>query len=163
MAEKAINLIFSKLARKKQPSISSQTPIFGGDFSTMEQLLAQLGKQWGNGLAEEARYAMARNYGTEWQRVLSYGEPDVSMLATIGSSTVLGAEVVHAVREEMAMTLSDAVFRRTDLGTVGGIDREQIDTCGRIMARELGWEDKRLKEEIEQVETHIARCGFICN
>ena len=35
------------------------------------------------------------------------------------NGSVLGAEVVHAVRHEMAVKLMDVLRRRTDLGKVG--------------------------------------------
>jgi glycerol-3-phosphate dehydrogenase len=49
----------------------------------------------------------------------------------------------HAVRDEMAVTLADAVLRRLDLGTAGPPPAPELDTVGRVMAAELGWDDER--------------------
>ena len=161
MAEQAIDLIFRKLDQQKHLSVSCYTRIFGGNFDSIDQLLSTLRTTQNSSITEEICYALARNYGSEYQRVLNYGETDKSLLQPIGLSSVIGAEVVHAVREEMAMKLSDVVFRRTDLGTNRVIDAKQIARCGILMAQELGWDDKRLSEEIALVEAHINRRGYI--
>ena len=49
----------------------------------------------------------------------------------------------RAVRDEMAVTLADAVLRRLDLGTAGPPPPRQLDTVARVMAAELGWDDQR--------------------
>jgi glycerol-3-phosphate dehydrogenase len=54
-----------------------------------------------------------------------------------------------AVRDEMAWTLADAVLRRLDLGTAGPPSPADLDAVGRVMARELGWSERRLNEERE--------------
>lgn len=161
MAEKAIDLIFSKLDNRKQPSVSSWAPIFGGNFNSIDQLLLELKKAKRNSITEETCYALARNYGNEYQRVLDYGKADETLLQPIGQSSVIGAEIIHAVREEMAMSLSDVIFRRTDLGTLGAITRNEIAYCGQLMAQELRWDEKQLGEEIAFVEAHMKRRGFI--
>ncbi|HZW37247.1 MAG TPA: glycerol-3-phosphate dehydrogenase C-terminal domain-containing protein, partial [Candidatus Deferrimicrobiaceae bacterium] len=70
----------------------------------------------------------------------------------VGNSTVLKAEVVHAVREEMAAALGDVVFRRTDLGTGGYPGEEALRACAGLMASELGWDGNRVRGEIEEVK-----------
>jgi glycerol-3-phosphate dehydrogenase len=65
---------------------------------------------------------------------------------------VLRTELIHGIREEMAQTLGDLVFRRTDLGTAGYPGRESLDECARIAAGELGWDAQRISRELETVE-----------
>jgi glycerol-3-phosphate dehydrogenase len=67
----------------------------------------------------------------------------------LGNSTVLKAEVVHAVREEMAERIGDVVFRRTDFGTGGHPGEEALQECARMMASLLGWDGNRIREEID--------------
>jgi glycerol-3-phosphate dehydrogenase len=73
----------------------------------------------------------------------------------LGNSTVLKAEVVHAVREEMAEKIGDVVFRRTDFGTGGHPGEEALQECGRLMASELGWDEDRVREEIREVKNEF--------
>jgi glycerol-3-phosphate dehydrogenase len=68
---------------------------------------------------------------------------------------VLG-QVVHAVREEMAMRLSDAVRRRTPLYLSTALDRSVLASCAATMARELRWSRRDVAAEIEATEAEIA-------
>src|SRR5215471_3659362 len=72
---------------------------------------------------------------TEWRMPLVPGQPTV------------GAEVVHAIRHEMAMTLADIVIRRTELGAMGAPDDDIVAACARIAAEELGWDADRRDRE----------------
>jgi glycerol-3-phosphate dehydrogenase len=53
----------------------------------------------------------------------------------------------HAVREEMAWHLTDAVLRRLDLGTRGRPDAAEVARVARTMAEELGWDAARREQE----------------
>ncbi|HSD25816.1 MAG TPA: FAD-dependent oxidoreductase [Vicinamibacteria bacterium] len=55
----------------------------------------------------------------------------------------LEAAARRAVRDEMAVTLADAVLRRLDLGTGGPPPPRELDAVARVMAAELGWDDAR--------------------
>ena len=55
----------------------------------------------------------------------------------------LEARTVEVVREEMAVTLSDAVLRRLDLGTAGPPPEAELETVARTMATHLGWDSAR--------------------
>ena len=52
-----------------------------------------------------------------------------------------------AVREEMALTLADAVLRRLDLGTSGPPPAGDLDVVARVLAAELGWSAERDQAE----------------
>jgi glycerol-3-phosphate dehydrogenase len=65
-----------------------------------------------------------------------------------GSQEVIRAEVIHAVREEMALHLPDILLRRTDLGTLGDPGDDAIRECATILATELNWTPDRTEREI---------------
>jgi glycerol-3-phosphate dehydrogenase len=60
-------------------------------------------------------------------------------------------EIVRAVREEMAVTLTDIVFRRTALGAAPGPDRAAVEAAARMAGSELGWDSLRQEAEIDAV------------
>jgi glycerol-3-phosphate dehydrogenase len=60
-------------------------------------------------------------------------------------------EIVRAVREEMAVTLTDIVFRRTGLGSVPGPDRAAVESAARMAGSELGWDSLRQEAEVDAV------------
>jgi glycerol-3-phosphate dehydrogenase len=51
------------------------------------------------------------------------------------------------VTEEMAATLSDVVFRRTELGDPPGPAEEGVRLAARVMGDALGWDERRRAEE----------------
>ena len=59
----------------------------------------------------------------------------------------LAARARAAARDEMAVTLADAVLRRLDLGTVGPAAPEDVDVVEGAMAEELGWSPERSAAE----------------
>lgn len=55
--------------------------------------------------------------------------------------SVLAAEVVFAIREEMALTLADVVHRRLMIGLSATQGRELYDVVANIAAAEFGWDE----------------------
>jgi glycerol-3-phosphate dehydrogenase len=62
-----------------------------------------------------------------------------------------------AVREEMALTLADAVLRRLDLGTSGPPPGGDLDVVARVLAAELGWSAPRVQAERSGLAAALAR------
>ena len=69
---------------------------------------------------------------------------------------MIGAELVLAVRKEMAMTLADAVIRRTPLGALGYPGDAAVTRAAAIVGLESGWSEARLEEEIAAVKRFYA-------
>jgi glycerol-3-phosphate dehydrogenase len=64
-----------------------------------------------------------------------------------GAPASLEQRVRRAVVEEMAATLSDVVYRRTELGDPPGPDLEGVRHAARLVGDALGWDDRRRAEE----------------
>jgi glycerol-3-phosphate dehydrogenase len=101
--------------------------------------------------------ALLHNHGSQYKEVLRYINEDLEWAETVGSSTVIKAQVVHAVREEMAQKLGDVVFRRTDLGTGEYPGAAALRTCATLMGLELGWDESRIRHELNEVERVFPR------
>jgi glycerol-3-phosphate dehydrogenase len=96
------------------------------------------------------------NYGLAIDKVMSIVLADEVMAQRLADDRdVIKAEVVHAARHEMVVSLSDFVFRRTGFGTLGNPGRDALVQCGALLAQELSWDDQRTNKEIEQVQ-----CSF---
>ena len=54
-----------------------------------------------------------------------------------------------AVRDEMALTLADAVLRRLDLGTGGPPTEADLERVVRVMSAELGWDAAQARSQRE--------------
>jgi glycerol-3-phosphate dehydrogenase len=88
-------------------------------------------------------------YGSRLPDMLAEANNKPELRATIGGAGDIGAQIVFAIREEMAVRLSDVVMRRTCMGQVGAPPREALEAASRIMAAELGWSEERRTREIE--------------
>ena len=64
-----------------------------------------------------------------------------------GLEGTLEAQTLQAIREEMAVTLADAVLRRLDLGSAGPPPGPDLDAVARTMAATLGWDAERERAE----------------
>jgi len=67
------------------------------------------------------------------------------------TDTGLPQRVRRAAVEEMAVTLSDVVYRRTELGDPPGPDEDGVRLASRIIAEALGWDERRQRLEEDTV------------
>lgn len=154
-AAQAIDLVARKLGRGG-PRPAAARPLFGGQIEDFEALVRTAGRRVGEALPPPSVRALIHNYGSEYGRILDYAIRDPALLRTIGTTTVVAAEVAHAVREEMAIALGDVVFRRTDFATARPPREADLATCARLMAAELGWSGARMATEIAAVRRTLA-------
>jgi glycerol-3-phosphate dehydrogenase len=99
--------------------------------------------------AEPPADRLERLYGREADAVRALAAVDPALAAPLSAACdTLGAEIVHAVREEMAITLSDALLRRTEAGVTGDPGRPALERAAAIMAGELRWDAPRIAAEI---------------
>jgi glycerol-3-phosphate dehydrogenase len=82
---------------------------------------------------------------TDWRMPLVPGRPTV------------GAEVIHAMRNESACTLADIVIRRTELGAMGHPGDDMLKAIANVAAEELGWDAGQQANEIAAVDEFYAR------
>ena len=65
------------------------------------------------------------------------------------------AEVTYAMEKEMAESLSDVLFRRTGLCTLGNPGGDVIEAVAEVMAKTLKWKKARLLSEIDKALAHF--------
>ena len=151
-AARAIDMLAAKLGKGRKRAPTDTTPVYGGDIPDFERLVQEATSNQTLGLGTDVVRALVHNYGTEYASVLGYAERDPLLAETLGDSSVLKAEVLHAVRSEMAMNLADVVFQRTDLATGGNPGRDALENCARLIGNEFGWSPARIEQEIATVE-----------
>jgi glycerol-3-phosphate dehydrogenase len=151
VAEKAINLVMKKLGRKRIRSMTSVTPIYGGRIGYYDEFIGKLIDGRPQSIDVDVIEALGQNYGSGCHEVIDLALEDPKLGERIGHSTVLKAEIVHAVRDEMAQKLEDVVFRRTDLATGAYPGNSAIRVCAELMGTALGWDGDRIQREAEEV------------
>jgi glycerol-3-phosphate dehydrogenase len=151
VAEKAVDLVARKLGRRLPDARTAVTPLYGGEIADVRAFVERESRAGAHGLSADVLTPLVRNYGTAYPEVLRWMGEDRSLSERMGSSNVIGAEVVHAVREEMAQKLADVVFRRTELGTAAHPGESALRTGAALMAAELGWNHERVRTELDEV------------
>ncbi|MEE8303280.1 MAG: FAD-dependent oxidoreductase, partial [Candidatus Tectomicrobia bacterium] len=152
MAAQAIDLVSKKLGCKTPKTATAFTPIYGGQIEDFEAFLRQAIEQRSPSVPAAAMQALVRNYGSAYRETLAYCNDDPTWAETVGTSTTLQAQVVHAVQEEMAQKLTDVVLRRTELGTTGHPGEQALQICAELMASQMGWNQQRIQEELDEVD-----------
>jgi glycerol-3-phosphate dehydrogenase len=99
---------------------------------------------------------LAHNHGSAYREVLGLCRERPELGRTLDGSTTLRAEVVHAAGEEMAVTLADVAFRRTDLCTAGFPSVAALREAARLMAETCGWDQLREVAELDHVIERLA-------
>lgn len=148
---KAVDLICSKLGYSKAKAETAYVPVVGGDIADFDQLVDQVYQQQKLGLSEKCVLALTHNYGTEVFNILDLSNEDKALAVTLGQTQVLMAEIKHAVQLEMAQTLSDVVFRRTDLATAGNPGLDVLRECAEYMATFMDWGEEEIKKQLDVV------------
>ncbi len=98
------------------------------------------------------------SYGTGFRAVLRLMDERPALSAPLAPSCqVTGAEVVQAVREEMAVTLADALVRRTGAGAGGHPGQDAARAAAAIMAAELGWSAAQIERELQELDAFYGR------
>jgi glycerol-3-phosphate dehydrogenase len=148
MAAKAMDLVVRKIAGNYNNANTKNIPIYGGDIESFEEEVQAILRTRSQDLDPPQARHLVHNYGSQWPVVLRYAYEDQSLFKPVGKSSTLRAEIIHAIREEMAVRLSDVVFRRTDLGTGRIPTRSELAVCAALMADELGWDKQKTDSEI---------------
>jgi glycerol-3-phosphate dehydrogenase len=147
MAEQMVDIAAKRLQRdfgRKPPHgcCTDKRCLDPGDVRRVEADQATLARQGqAHGLDSEVMCHLVAAYGTDYTRLLEL----VASNAMLGQRLIadlpyVWAEVSYAVQQEMAMTLTDVLARRTHLLYE---DRQQglgvAEPVAQLMAQDLGW------------------------
>jgi len=157
VAERVVDMAYRKLDQPSPRCTSAERPIHGGATGPFEGFVAKLADSELRDQPASVVRSLAHNHGSEVVRVLAECRSDPRGWERLGGSHVLGGEVLHAVREEMAVKLVDVVFRRTDLGTAENPGPEALRAAAELMGSVLGWREDRIASELSEVTTAYQR------
>ncbi len=104
---------------------------------------------------------LARLYGTEYIRVLDLVERDPQLARRVSDREGcldIAAQAVYAVTHEAAQTLGDVIDRRLVLGTLGQVERGEVERVAVAVAPVLGWS---VEHTAAAVDADLARRAAI--
>ena len=151
LAEKVMELVWKKTSKPVGKTISDRRYLKGCEIRDMHAFMDSLHEKYPDCAKTTLDY-LGRNYGAECAAVIRLAEKDRSLAEPVNSDGEILAEVVYAVREEMARHLSDIVLRRTGIATLGNPGADILKQVAAVAAKELGWDKNTLKREIAHTE-----------
>jgi glycerol-3-phosphate dehydrogenase len=153
-AAQAIDAVFRAKGERSFPaSRTAETPLVGGAISDKESFLRAVLVRDVRGAAPDTLRRLAETYGTQYDAILRLIRDEPVLAEPLGRHCpVTGAEIYHAVRFECALKLSDALVRRTEAGSAGPPGKDAVEKTAQIMARLLGWDEWRMRNEVAEIE-----------
>jgi glycerol-3-phosphate dehydrogenase len=136
-------------------SLSARVP--GADFEDFEAFLAGCQRNRPSWLTATATESLVRNYGSLIDKVLAPARSNPALQGLLPGSDVCFAEVLYVIREEMAVHMSDIVFRRTNLGTGGHPGGPALAGLQEFLQQHCDWDRSRVENERAAVDRHYAR------
>ena len=152
VAEKVVNLIMKKLRCSPVTCRTAGTPLAGGHIERFDDYLKKAIAHKPAEFDSEVITHLVYHYGTYYLKILDHiaNRPELGQRISPDLS-VIKAEIVYAVQEEMAIRLSDVICRRTALAYKGLPDEACLLTCAHYMAEEFGWNATKIEQEIDMV------------
>ena len=149
-AVRALDIVDGKLGRKAPPPDSSAIPLLGGDVDDFGGVVADVQDALTGSDSQDLAPELAALHGSRALQLVAAGRR-TDGLGRIRGADIIGAQIEAAVRDEMAVTLGDLVFRRTPLAAGGNPGEDVLAECARQMGQKLGWTDERKRREIDAV------------
>jgi glycerol-3-phosphate dehydrogenase len=150
LGEKVVDLIEKKLEKEHVKSRTDKEYLYGSEIPEIENFIESAVAENRDFEEKSVRY-LARNYGTEFRKVLDIARKNRKYAETLNSDGEVLAQVIFAVKNEMAFTLKDIILRRTGLGTLGNPGKSVLKKSAKAAGRELKWGFFRRRREIKEV------------
>ncbi|MCC6933386.1 MAG: glycerol-3-phosphate dehydrogenase/oxidase [Deltaproteobacteria bacterium] len=158
-AEQIVKSVVQWGGFKVSPSKSATTNLPGVGAQSYYDLIRYYKQQYAQHFSGEVLDNMVREYGTFCSDLMAIADKEGRGAELIAGSRLPGAAVIYSIRYELAQTLSDIIFRRSGLGTLGYPGEQTIKQVAQIMADELGWAKERMTMEIQNLHVDFAKHG----
>jgi glycerol-3-phosphate dehydrogenase len=154
-AQHTVDLLGRKLRATLAPSASARTYLDACAIPRLEPHVRAVVAQNPHVDPRTVEF-LVRHYGTDAPAVLALADEDPTLAEPLDDDGEILAQVLWAVRHEMAPHLTDVLLRRTGLGTLGRPADDVLAGAARVAAGALGWDGARLDAEVAAVLTGTA-------
>ncbi len=152
VAERTVTAIAKRLGRRLAPSRTALTPLPGAAIADHEALAIETGRDLGMEIPLPPIRHLIAKYGEAAADIIKLTAERPDLQAPVSPSVpTLAADVVHVIRHEQAVRLSDIVIRRTGLGSADPPEEAALAACAAVAKAELGWDEARTAAEIAAV------------
>ncbi len=151
LAENVMKMACRKLGLPQKKAGTDKEFLYGSEIEDINAFVEFCKTKYSNLPSESVDY-LSRVYGTEIDSLMDIAEKDKALATPLTTEGEIPAQIIYAVENEMALKLTDILFRRTGLGTLGHPGKDTLmkiaDTAGTI----LGWDQDRKSREILESE-----------
>lgn len=154
LAEKAINKALKILKRPKKKSISENSYLYACDINNFKEFVVEKQKQYPQFQPEQIEY-LAKCYGKEIDELFAVSSESETCKEPLNADGENLAQVRFAIRNEMAVSLSDIMLRRTGIAQLGHPGKEVMNKVAKLAAKELNWDEQKMKDEISKMENML--------
>lgn len=156
MAEDTIHAVQKSLGRTPDECPTRHHALYGSEGWTHDywQELVNIYQ-----VTPDVAHHLSDKFGTAAPNILNLAKTDTSLSQRIVSDhPMIRAEVVYAVREELAATIEDVLARRLGVQFYSWrAAREAAPAVGTILGAQLGWSLDETKSAIDAYVSHINR------
>ena len=137
------------LGRPRGRCITAQATLPGAGIADHEALAIETARGSKVELDPRVQVHLVSTYAERCAPIIELmaGRPNLAVPLS-ESTMVTGAEIIHAIRKESAVRLSDVVMRRTPMGAMGLASDTATSAAAALAATELGWDAARTAEEV---------------
>jgi glycerol-3-phosphate dehydrogenase len=152
LAEKVVNAVTEKLGGTYADCTTASAKLPGAPEGPFVDFVRRQSEEF-----ESVRNIehLSRLYGARLPKVLECAGNKPGMRAQLAPTGDIGAQILYAIEEEMAVTLEDVVMRRTGIGQLGDPGEAALDEVSWLMASELEWNAVRKQSELDALMTNF--------
>ena len=154
LAENVIDTVEELTDREHQKSVTKDKYLEGSRIPDFVSFVQQKAYEHPE-LSEDQVYFLCQYYGDRFDDLMAIAKEKPALAKALDGDGEIGAQVIYAMRHEMALTLSDILFRRTGLGTLGHPGQEVLESIATWAAQELQWSEERKRQELALVEQQL--------
>jgi glycerol-3-phosphate dehydrogenase len=155
LAEDAVDEVFDRLGREAPRCVTKDLPFPGavGDRAALRRELLREGT-----LGEETVDRLLALYGGRAADVVAKADRDPDLLEVFDpASGAVAVELVFAVEDDLAITLTDVLARRILLAFEPGHALDVVDDAADVLGDRLGWDGERRRAEIDEYRRWLQR------
>ena len=158
LSEQVVDLILKKLTYNFVSSNTAVTPLLGcvnGDFEEYKSSeVKKSAKKYD--LDPEIVSQLIDLYGKQYKSVIKLMQENPDFGRLLSSHALdIRAQVVYALKNEMACTLSDVILRRTTLGLSEGLGEDAIPEVLKILQEVLKLDSHELDKQLKDYEQKV--------
>ena len=142
VAEQLVDAVCATLGARARRCRTASTPLPGAQGSGPSVLMRTAEQRYGSQLDREVLHHLVRTYGARYERIIEYRESVADWKErVIPSAPVIKAQLVHALKEEMAQLPEDIICRRVEIGARGLLCEEAIHAASQLLQDRNGLTD----------------------